>query len=257
MHIFECNPKKPINTAYYISRAVMKDQFPDHAQAREDYGFDRAFSAKNSSNLIGLYKGLILYLHVHPKTLHNWQVSGTLVENIKAAFSTLPENKRGGYYPWFLENQWVLDATLPARTADLAYEMMERGWRYAVASPTAPATTAQIQANISTWPRDNQACFQLCLMSGSQSYPGRKDDLWLRFGFCTCPDEYSEGGLGILYHSLMGKYTFSEILAAYKSSSLIALIDSAGLRGQGGYPHLADVLAGSGSSQIKSVWRLK
>lgn len=194
-NIFECN--RPIKTAYYIACAVEENLFPDHDQAREDYGFKRAFSVENSTKLFGLYIGLIECMGVGPKTLHEWRVSGRLVEEIKVAFNMLPEGRRGGYYPWFLENQWILDVTLPAQTSDVAHEMMNRGWRYATNSPTVAVTVAQIQADLNAWPQDKHTCFSLCAGALSKWRPNPEQDTWLYFGFCACPDEVTENGCPI------------------------------------------------------------
>jgi len=59
VHIFDCNPKKPINTAYYLARAARRDRFPEDPQTCKDYGFERAFTAQNRSKLLGLFQGLV------------------------------------------------------------------------------------------------------------------------------------------------------------------------------------------------------
>src|ERR1700722_11386075 len=71
-HIFECNPRKPISTAYYLARACLRDVFPDDPQTCEDYGFNRAFTPENRSKLLGLYIGLISYERVSPGLRGNW-----------------------------------------------------------------------------------------------------------------------------------------------------------------------------------------
>ncbi|KAJ6610476.1 hypothetical protein B0H10DRAFT_2060122 [Mycena sp. CBHHK59/15] len=54
-------------------------------------------------------------LEISHKKVHQWQMDGTLVKNDKAAaFSVLPEGSPGGYYSWFLHDQWVLNRALPA-----------------------------------------------------------------------------------------------------------------------------------------------
>jgi hypothetical protein len=132
-HIFECSPKKPINTAYYLARAIYADFLPDDPQTLEDYGFNRASTADNRTMLLGLYQGLIKYNEVEPKVMHRWRVKGILVEEIKAAYEKMPEQARGSYYPWFLRNQWIIDRKLPLPTVptNAAHAMLLHAWEYA------------------------------------------------------------------------------------------------------------------------------
>ena len=254
MHIFECNPRKPINTAYRLARAVYEDRLPDDLETCQDYGFERAFTVENRSKLLGLYIGLILHIEVEPKTIHRWRLKGTLVEEIKAAFEQLPPDNRGSYYPWFLQNQWVVDHELAPPT-DAAHEMMLRAWQYAGGSSS--ATLEEINLTKAKWSEHKQGCFSFCAALLSGWHPSPEHTMWLTFGFCVCRDEYSEAPLSRLYRILVEKSTFDEIYTAYTSSSLIALFDKKGLKHEREQiRHLDDVLAGSPTSN-KSVWNLK
>jgi hypothetical protein len=253
LHIFECNPKKPINTAYHLARAVYRDRFPDDPQTCEDYGFEKAFTPENRSNLLGLYVGLITRVGVSPKTIHRWRQQGTLIEEIKAAFEKRPESN-GAYYPWFLQNQWVLDPMLHPPT-DASHEMMARAWRYAGGSPS--STGEEIHIATTNWPIHKQECFSFCAALLSGWHPSPDQGIWLKFGFCVCPDEYSEGPLARLYQQLLALCSFDEFYAAYDSSALIALFDAKGLnREREPFRHFEDILAGSPNVN-KSVWNLK
>ena len=122
-HIFDCKPKRPINTADYLVLAVRENLFPEYLQTCKDYGFNRAATMEEKTNLFSLYIGtyatlfkvgssfsnvvyalaaLLGMLKVPPKTTHDWCVRGVLIDEIKAAFYELPEGYRGGYFPWFL-----------------------------------------------------------------------------------------------------------------------------------------------------------
>jgi len=234
IHIFECNPGKPINTAYHLARAARRDYIPDDLQTCKDYGFEKAFTASNRSKLLGLYQGLI--------------------NEIKKAFEEVPVNARGGYYAWFLKNQWVLD---PARSkpTDLVHDMMLRGWQYAGGSSS--ATSGEIKAGVAKWPEEKQICFSFCMNLLSDWYPRPTQAAWLLFGFCVCQHEHAEASLSRIYRQLLTKCSFDEIFAAYKSSTLIALFDAKGLKSQRqSIPYLEDVLSGSPNGNI-SVWDLK
>lgn len=62
-HIFDCKPRRPINTADYLALAVRQNLLPEHPQTCEDYGFNRAFQPEDKSKLLGLYIGMsILFM---------------------------------------------------------------------------------------------------------------------------------------------------------------------------------------------------
>ncbi|KAF7347379.1 MYND-type domain-containing protein [Mycena venus] len=242
-HIFECNPRRNINTSDYLALAVHKNLFPDDPQTCEDFGFARAFSIENRSSLLGLYIGLIERLKISPKKIRQWQVEGTLVENIKATFSTVPAHSRGRYYPWFLRNQWVLDRRLP-RPRDPVDEMMMRGWQYVRGGPNTD-TPDEIAAEMSDWSEDKQACQLLCNLILSQMHPSPELAIWVTFGFCACHDEEGERRLAWVYTELIkfGKCTFEELYHAYHTSALTSLFNSKGLTAQTeAIPHLEEVL---------------
>jgi hypothetical protein len=250
-HIFECNPRRPISTAYYLAQACRRDRLPDDLQTCEDYGFTRAFTAKNRSRLLGLYQGL-LYQDVSPKTLNGWFVEGTLVEGIKRTFQTLPENNRGGYYPWFLENQWVLDRSKSPPTNPI-YDQMMAAWRYAGGSLA--SSLDEIVSTRNSWPEEKRMCFNLCVNLFAGWHPSPDLDLWRVFGFCVCRDERSESSVARLYNNLFAKCTFDQFYAAYESSTLVSLFRTKGLGSEiRNIPHLEALLNGS---MAISVWDLK
>lgn len=244
VHIFNCNPKKPINTAYYLARDARRDRFPEDPQTCEDYGFDRAFTAENRSKLLGLFQGLVNYHRVPPKTIHGWRLKGTLAEEIKKTFEKQPPEFRGGYYPWFLQNQWVLDRTLPPPSGnnDLIYQSILPGWRYAGGSPSATSDERKPPG------------------------PNINDPVWISaYRFCLGGILPLNRTIGCYLASACAAMSgtkwpypdFTELHAAYESSSLIALLDSKGLQTERKkIVHLEDVLTGS-PRVFKSVWYLK
>lgn len=239
-HIFDCNPRREITTADHLARAVYRNRFPEDTQTCEDYGFTKAFTVDNRVNLFGLYIGLIERMGISAKTVHKWRVSGMLIQEIKAAYNQLPEGRRGGYYPWFLENQYVLDHTLKAPRIPI-HETVSFANRY-----------AGVPDN--TWPNEKMVCYQFCTILLSKQHPPPFEETWIKFGFCACSDEDVESELSGLYLALFVKCSFEQFWTSYKSSSLIALFDNHGLKAERTrITHLEDVLAGV----IKSVWRLK
>ena len=64
--------------------------------------------------MVGLYQGLFLAnaWKLEPREIGKWVKEGTLIQNIKKTFENYgPPDSRGLYYPWFLQNQWVLNGT--------------------------------------------------------------------------------------------------------------------------------------------------
>lgn len=256
-HIFVCNPTRPITTADHLALAVDNNLVPEDLQTTEDYGFTRAFTTENMSKMLGLYIGLIERLGVSPQKVHRWRVEGRLIQEIKREYNRIPLGYRGGCYPWFLENQWVLDASLAPTVNGVAetQQNMIRAWRFIGGS--ASDTFDEMQAASSQFPEHKSMPFCLYMTCFLGCHPTPNQKLWLHFGFCAS-HKSTGGALGVLYRSLMDKCTFDEFCDAYGSSRLIALFDSKGLKAQRlTLPYSSDfedVMSGYG---CKSVWCLK
>ncbi|GLB34185.1 hypothetical protein LshimejAT787_0110690 [Lyophyllum shimeji] len=249
---------KPIKTSYYLYRAALEDRMPDHAETLEDYGFERVLTNTDRSHLLGLYIGLFLYHRVHPRDVHNWRINGTLIKEIKAVYEKLPVDNRGGYYPWFLANQYVLDHSLPLPMTldDSIQDVITRSWRFTGGSRA--YSVPQIEEEISKLPLSRQICHELyhSLLFDNMSYPAPSLASWVRFGFCTCSNAHEESSLGVLYQRLIHRCTFDEFAGAFEAGELLKLMDFKGFKGHRHIAHMEEVL-GSGSGPIKSVWYLK
>ncbi|KAJ5875406.1 uncharacterized protein N7473_012753 [Penicillium subrubescens] len=94
--------------------------------------------------------------------------NGTLTREIER-FYAIPGNSRGGYFPWFLRNQHILENSTP--------------------------------------PIEKRYCFIFYALAVDSSIPNPNSvelDLWYDFGFALCTDEYHEKNLGALYSKLVG-----------------------------------------------------
>jgi len=253
VHIFDCNPKKPINTAYKLARSCYRDRLPDDVETSDDYGFTRAFTAPNRTKLLGLYKALIIYQNVEPKTLHSWRIKGTLVEEIKKTFEKVPIGFRSVYYWWFLENQYVLDLSKEA-PADFIHETVMHGWLYAGGSLT--ASKEEIQAVRMAWPENRRRCLDLCMSLMANWHPAPDQGLWSQFGFCASPDEVSEQRIAKIYTTLFTRCPFNEFHTAYEQSALTPLLRKHALGIElDEFPYLARILDTCWCRD--SVWNLK
>jgi MYND finger len=258
-HIFDCNPGRDINTADYLALAVRDDLLPEHRQTLIDYGFERAFTADNRTHLFGLFVDLIRFLDVKPQKIHKWRLNGTLVREIHAAYEKVPVSSRGGCYPWFVKNQYVLDDSTPI--PDHPSELMHRAWSFIGGSPL--DTDGQIEAQIATWPKNKRMCHYLYVVLVGGWHPAPNQELWVYFGFCATRNDYEESGLGGLYRQSIELCTLDEFTAAFESSTLFALMRLKGMHQDtsrsiwnSGWEDLEDVLSGS-PDRFKSVWYLK
>ena len=72
------------------------------------------------------------------------QLKGMLVEEIKSAFEKLLHNKWGGYYPWFLQNQWVINQELVPLTNPV-HKVQLCAWQYMGSSHSSKIGCKQTQ----------------------------------------------------------------------------------------------------------------
>jgi hypothetical protein len=100
-HIFHCAPGRP--TAYYSIFSVLSTKTVSLDVSRPARITVSTAPTQQMPNRS--CSG--------PQQIHEWSVGGTLVREIKVVFETMPERYRGGYYPWFLEHQYVLARTTP------------------------------------------------------------------------------------------------------------------------------------------------
>ncbi|KAJ3570741.1 hypothetical protein NP233_g4207 [Leucocoprinus birnbaumii] len=264
-HIFDCNPPRPINTADYLALAAIKDTFPDHPQTREDYGFNNVEPGQVHM-LLGFYQGLLRLGDVKPLSLHKWRLEGTLVENIKREYERLWGRNNGAYYPWFLQNQHVLQKQSNEERSKREKAQLDpalhRTWTF-IGKPSS-TSIEEIRQWVQDLPNHLQQCFFLYHTVLSNSTPAPQDDIWVNFGYCACTHVHAEGQLRQAYAELIQSCNFDEFCTAYTSSSLFSLFQghqiemsrlSIIITGHDD-PCIIDVLSGS-PYRNKSVWNLK
>ncbi|KAI9881524.1 MAG: hypothetical protein M1830_000087 [Pleopsidium flavum] len=257
-HIFYCSPKRPLDSADWLWRACIEDKFPDDEQTCEDFGFSKLSTGGEQSNLFGLYIGLFKVLDVSTRTVHAWQMHNNLAEGIKEVFvNRLPANNRGAYFAWFLQNQHVVNQSLPEPVVHVKDIIGLRAWRHIGGSTL--ETSAQIQEIVHKWPDAKRECFVFYCLILSEWNPSPDTEMWILFAFCVCNQytEPREGRLGDLYKILATRATFDEFCTAFDNSKLINLFDQKGLnKERQHFPHLEHFLAGS-PRVFRSVWYLK
>ncbi|KAG2112458.1 hypothetical protein BD769DRAFT_1364456 [Suillus cothurnatus] len=254
-HIFTWKSHRSITTADHLALAVRNDLFPQDPQTCKDYGFERALTVENRSMLLGLYIGLMHpgRMGIPPQTINDWRVRGVLVEEIKVAYYKIPAESRGGYFPWFLQNQHILDpsAAADSQSNEKGDAMVLHAWRFTGGSET--DLPADIRARITSMPQDRQLCHLFYMMLLSKQHPAPFDDLWISFGFCSCACKEEERYLGERYQVLIKKCTFDEFYNAFRSARILDLFHKNGIEVDIRY--LADAL--QNYRMRKSVWVLK
>lgn len=263
-HIFDCKTGQPLSTVYHLARAMVQDVAPVDQQTRIDYGFDKAqrmIGGHSESMLCGLYQGVLHALGVTPKELRRWQREGTLVDGIKRSFEAYPPDNRGGYYPWFLQHQYILDGTPVDEDAEKMrseheYQtMLRQGWAYAGGSPH--ATIEEILSQTGKFPLEKQECFQFCSMLLVRAHPNPFMKSYLSFGFVASSCAGEEQQYHREYQDLLARCTFDEFCNAYASSVIPALFKRYNIP-LGDNPKFRDVMTPPlGRGTNKSVWDLK
>jgi hypothetical protein len=236
-HLFNCAIGRPINSADHLYLAIENDTLPDDPQTMRDFGFAYLTSGEDRSYLLGLYKGL-MYLQVSNDTIHQWQLEGSLESNIIKTYKTLPEEMRGGYFPWFLSNKHIL-----RQPKDKSTEEIFQNWFDDARKQLSPEVRDKPPDELlPVAKREGFLLYALCL---HHYHPRPNEELWYTFGFYVCRDEYRERMLGGVYQRLLGvpsrsadltetakirSCTFEEFWKAHNSGKLVQLMDAAGLK---------------------------
>lgn len=274
-HIFDCKPDQ-VTTAHHLVRSIKMDIHVAHPQTLVDYGFTRVKRNHEQIKLYGLYAGLIKYIpmvmslprgdgtYLNPKKIHQWRVKGVLVAEIKKAFEALPPSSRGGYYPWFLQNEHILDpSTSPPEFSDLTDEesaavdnAFRRAWIYSGGSPELThEESMHIFRTLSQSDRSRYDCVYFITMIYARAHFSPRDTLWIPFGFCACDGSEGEASLARSYMRLIASCAFEVFLEAVRTKSVVALMSRSDIRPfiNSEAAAFEDVMKGT----TKSVWDLK
>ncbi|KAF2026863.1 hypothetical protein EK21DRAFT_91991 [Setomelanomma holmii] len=276
-HRFNCSGQS-ITSVDYLVKAIYEDQIPNDPRTVEDYDFGRCQTCAEKPHVLGLYGGLIRHEMVFSKDLHKWRTEGRLVENIVAAFSAIPAKSRGGYHPWFLQNQGMFEPPSSEQThqpTNLLAKAFKEAWEF-----PHPGVSALHFTDLE--PTEKRDAFFMLAMAREHMYPNPTDsaDLWYNFEFCSCLNVHEESKLGGLYDTLLhgNKFrvdynkslgvsisdipylptaTFEEFWKAYSAGRLVPLMDKYGLtQERRRFPNLTQLFKSRQASRDPTVWRL-
>jgi hypothetical protein len=256
-HIFDCkrDPSKPILTAYYLYLAVIRDQFPQDPDTLRDYGFDNVETPEDKSKLLGLYIGIFLSRGVEPIDVHRWRKKGTLVQEIINAFERESKYTKGSYYPWFLQNQHLLDPSWSPEDREIS-RILET-WRWVGGS--ASDTHQQHRDIFDNWDTQRQECFIFYHILRCGWHPSPDMRICVSFGFATCRGEWGERSLAAAYNAvILGggcNSSWTSFAKHSKKNNMLALFRRYGQKDQViSMPYMKDLFE---DSMTKSVWDLK
>jgi len=266
-HVFNCS-KRPLTTADFLWRSLAEDLVPEEEEVLEDFGFNSVDFGQGRSYLFGVYAGLYRSSRFSAEDFHNWRIGGILTEKIKEFFYSLPEDSRGGYFPWFLENLPVLErpTTKQQATQNLVASMFAKARPYLDIEDRNRALDELM-------PKAKQGSFTLLAQLSHQMSPNPIEQNWYSFGFVTCRGKSEENTLVRVYQLLLleddGSYFYkfynsrrdhnspvglTQFWKAYEAGTLIQLMDSKGLKDlRSNLPLLEAFLSGS----RPSVWHLR
>jgi hypothetical protein len=171
---------------------VLADSVPDDPQTLEDYGFNRCVENHEKSHLLGLYIGLITSpaLKFSSTTLNEWRPSDLLLDSIIEVFTRLPEEYRGGYFPWLLRNKHILDNTSNEQSSPLA-DILKNAMDHA-RKLLSPRDRNMLYNRFQPIKKLDAVIMFAMRRAGIHPNPMGPRDLFYSFGFCTCKDEYEE-----------------------------------------------------------------
>lgn len=271
LHLFKCS-KRPLTSADYLFHSMGGDFMPEDEAALEDFGFNSLSSNGDKSYLLGVYRGLYLLEDFSSWDLHQWRIGGVLIDKIKEVYYKIPEDSRGGYFPWFLKNLYVLERPT---TKDEATENFIATF-FDKARPYLDIEDRNKTAR-DLMPEAKRNSYILLAQMLSQSTPNPMEINWYSFGFVTCREQQEEGTLLSLYQLLLTEsdgssfytfhnsrrditepVTFTQFWKAYEAGELIQLMDSRGLKDlRSNIPFLERFLSVPPAGPRPTVWDLK
>ena len=164
----------------------------------KDFGFNNVLSAGDMSNLLGVYRGLYLSDKFSSEDVHEWRIGGILADKIKEFYSKIPERFRGQYFPWLLENLYVLKRPV---TKDEAQQKSIATF-HDKARPYLDIEDRNKTAR-DLKPEAKGSCYDLLAGILLRFSPNPIQEDWYSFGFVTCRGQREESMLVDLYQLLL------------------------------------------------------
>ncbi|CAN9411672.1 unnamed protein product [Alternaria alternata] len=245
---------------------------PDEGDVLEDFGFNNTSSYQDRTYLLGLYRGLYLSGSFSAEDLHKWRTGGILAEKIEEFYYGIPEQSRGGYFPWYLQNRHVLSrpGTEGEGSQHLIATFYDKVKSYLDVNDR-NKTAKELK------PEAKRDAYNLLATVSHQFMPNPIEKNWYSFGFVTCRGKDEENILAEIYRCLLLKsgggffsdvyqslrahnqpVNFTQFWKAYEAGTLIQLMDASSLKdSRSRLPFLEVFLSVPRACGRPSVWGLK
>ncbi|KAH9938031.1 uncharacterized protein B0H18DRAFT_949503 [Fomitopsis serialis] len=251
-HRFQCASSRELTTADHLVRAIYRRRAPEDDDTLAQYGFSRLWR-RQGKDLFELYISVIADLGVSARKLHQWRVSGRLLDELTSVLERHPGAHQRYLRSWLSQNPWILDRNL-AVPPEIIHALKLPAMLYA----GLPAWYTDEHIINDRMPLFWSQCFSLCvelLPDIDTVYKNHSE--WVVFGFCTCYDAQEEVRLRETYGQLLDSCTFDELYAAHRTASMVMLFDAKGLGASlREFPNLVDMLSSS-PFNIRLVYFLK
>lgn len=204
-HLRRCCAR-PITSADTLIEDTYHDSVPDDPEVRVDFGFDRCQTKNDECLLLGVYQGLVKVFEVDSVSLQKWTEDGILLDEITKRFQSVPEGRRGAYYPWLAENK---DRIFPSAGTAHPVHGVQKHDLVAMLEKYRDRLPAEYQNACLTElkPPCRKICYLFFVLLMEGTHPNPKVEpfahMWYEFGFATCRDEWCESRLAGMYLSLL------------------------------------------------------
>ena len=217
---------------------------PQDEAVLEDFGFNNVLSVGEKSSLFGVYAGLYRSGRFSMEDIHEWRITGILVDKIKEFYYSIAEDCCGQYFPWFLKNLHVLQRPMSKEEA----QQKLIATIYDKARPYLDIEDRKMTAR-DLKPEAKRVSNNLLAEILLRISPIPIESNWYFFGFVTCRGKVEETFLVDIYLLLLTKSdgsffyefhnrrrgviqpaTFTQFWKAYEAGTLIQLMDWKGLK---------------------------
>ncbi|KZS98765.1 hypothetical protein SISNIDRAFT_447557 [Sistotremastrum niveocremeum HHB9708] len=244
LHIVYCDdPGREVTAADDLAADIFANRVPE-LPTIQMYGMSKIKGIKDYNYLVAIYTDAFQFFSISPRTLNQER-------------NTVSQRN----WSWLREHASVFDRRGQMESLDGSavviqdvYQLLV--WKHIGGSPF--DTVADIVRAQKSWPLDKRACFEFVSVVISCGGPNvYLAESWQRFGYCVSKDE--EDPLPRrLYHELIERCTFDEFYDAYRSCSLIALMDAKGLRSiRKELPREFKIILSQSAHHVATVWGLK
>ncbi|KZS98795.1 hypothetical protein SISNIDRAFT_447611 [Sistotremastrum niveocremeum HHB9708] len=260
-HIVDCdNPGRKVTSADYLAATVFRKQLKMGQETLQDYGFSKLVTDPEYEALGAVYEEVLKDLGVKTLTLDRWQREGKLFEEIVALYKKSGRDASSKNFRWLIQRPEVF-SNKPLTDYSAVTNYMEDVYKqiWKIIGGAEGKTQKELENRVASWPKHKQRVFLFYIAVLSLGGPNldTEGSLWLEFGYCVF-NEPRHCWLIDLYQDLIHRSSFDEFCEAYRTSSLIALMDCKGLtEDRSDLPPEFELILSTPSQWTSTIWSLK